>query len=152
VGELHVTSTVRIARPVSEVMAVLRDIGAQHEWWPGQYRSDPLESDAQGRVTRARIGNDVKVAKDEFEVVYTHDGGAVDENTQGYRWELAAPSTIQRSQEGSWEVRADGDAASEVTLNLMVDSVLPLPGFLLRKALQDTANGATKGLRQRCGG
>lgn len=140
------TSTVRIARGIDDVMAVLHDIAGQHEWWPGQYRSEPLESDDRGRVSRARIGNDVKVAKDEFEVVYTHD-----EDT-GYRWVLAAPSTIQRAQEGSWEVQADGADATEVTLRLMVDSVLPLPGFLLRKALQDTAGGATRGLRERCEG
>ena len=34
----------------------------------------------------------------------------------------------------------------------MVDSTLPLPGFLLKKALQDTVNGATEGLRERCEG
>lgn len=149
-GEIRVESTVRIARSVDEVMTVLHDIAAQHEWWPGQYRSEPLESDDQGRVTRAAIGNDVRVAKDDFEVVYTHDVGAA-----GYRWVLAAPSTIQRAQEGAWEVHAidaqdAGDEAAEVTLRLMVDSALPLPGFLLRKALQDTANGATRGLRERC--
>lgn len=146
-GEIRVESTVRIARSVDEVMAVLHDVAGQHQWWPGQYRSEPLESDDQGRVTRAGIGNDVKIAKDDFEVVYTHD----DENT-GYRWMLAAPSTIQRAQEGSWEVRADGADGAEVTLQLMVDSTLPLPGFLLRKALQDTVNGATRGLGHRCEG
>lgn len=148
-GEVRVESTVRIARSVDEVMAVLHDVAGQHEWWPGQYRSEPLESDDQGRVTRAGIGNDVKVAKDDFEVVYTHDESTFEQDT-GYRWVLAAPSTIQRAQEGAWEVRADGAAAAQVTLRLMVDSTLPLPGFLLRKALQDTANGATRGLRKRC--
>ena len=143
-GEIRVESTVRIARSVDEVMAVLHDVGAQHEWWPGQYRSEPLETDDEGRVTRSRIGNDVKIAKDEFEVVYTHDSSPT-----GYSWVLADPSTLQRAQTGSWEVR-DASAGSEVTLRLMVDSTLPLPGFLLKKTLQDTVNGATEGLRRRC--
>lgn len=158
-GEVRVESTVRIARSVEEVMAVLHDIAAQHEWWPGQYRSEPLETDDERRVTRAAIGNDVKVAKDNFEVVYTHDEHNHDEHSYdqhareqetGYRWVLAAPSSIQRAQEGAWEVRADGVQGAQVTLRLMVDSTLPLPGFLLRKALQDTAGGATRGLRERC--
>lgn len=144
-GEIEVRSSTRIDRPVREVMAVLLDIAGQHQWWPGQFRSEPLQTDEAGRVTRALIGNDVRVAKDEFEVVYTHDA-----SSDGYSWVLAEPSRIQRAQAGSWEVEADGSDASAVTLRLMVDSTLPLPGFLLKKALQDTAQGATTGLRRRC--
>jgi hypothetical protein len=144
-GDVHAESTVRIERPADEVIEVLRDIASQSQWWPGQYRSEPLETDAEGRVTRALIGNDVKVAKDDFEVVYTHGAGST-----GYTWVLAAPSRVQRSQSGAWAVRPEGAGACEVTLSLTVDSTLPLPGFLLRKALQDTAGGATKGLRARC--
>lgn len=144
-SELHVESTVQIERAADEVLAVLNDVATQHEWWPGQYCSEPLETDEQGRVTRARIGNDVKIAKDEFELTYTHS-----EDGSGYAWVLAEPSTLQRAQSGSWEVQPAGDDAAEVTLRLMVDSTLPLPGFLLRKTLQDTVDGATAGLRTRC--
>ncbi|NLJ52597.1 MAG: cyclase [Intrasporangiaceae bacterium] len=143
-GEISVESTVRIGCSTNEVMAVLHDIAGQHEWWPGQYLSEPLQTDDEGRVTRSRIGNDVKIAKDEFEVAYTHDPSGA-----GYSWVLVEASTLQRAQVGSWEVRPHGDE-SEVTLRLMVDSTLPLPGFLLKKTLQDTVNGATKGLRRRC--
>ena len=144
-GEVHAESTVRIARSVADVIAVLRDIGSQSDWWPGQYRSEPLETGHNGLVTRAAIGNDVKVAKDDFEVVYSHEPG-----TAGYAWVLAAPSKVQRSQTGAWSLTDVGPDVCEATLALTVDSTLPLPGFLLRKALQDTVNGATKGLRRRC--
>jgi hypothetical protein len=146
-GEVRADSSVHVDRPAAEVLAVLRDISRQSEWWPGQFRSDPLETDDQGRVTRALIGNDVKVAKDEFEVVYTHRAG-----TEGYSWTLAAPSKVQRAQTGSWRITEDGPDACDVRLELMVDSTLPLPGFLLRKTIQDTVNGATRGLRARCTG
>ena len=144
-GDVHAESTVRIERSAAEVVEVLRDIGAQHQWWPGQYRSEPLETDAQGRVTRALIGNDVRVAKDDFEVVYTHGPGV-----SGYTWELAGASRVQRAQHGSWSVRPVGDEVCEATLSITLDPTLPLPGFLLRKALQDTVTGATSGLRARC--
>ncbi|MCA1780668.1 MAG: SRPBCC family protein [Dermatophilaceae bacterium] len=144
-GEVRADSTVRIQQSAEQVLAVLRDISAQSQWWPGQYRSEPLETDEDGRVTRALIGNDVKVAKDEFEVLYSHEPG-----TSGYGWVLAAPSKVQRAQEGSWRVTENGPDACEVTLSLMVDSTLPLPGFLIRKTIQDTVNGATRGLRSRC--
>lgn len=146
-GETHADSTVHVDQPAAEVLAVLRDISGQSQWWPGQYRSEPLETDADGRVTRALIGNDVRVAKDEFEVVYTHLPG-----TAGYSWTLAAPSKVQRAQSGSWRITEDGPDACEVRLDLMVDSTLPLPGFLIRKTIQDTVNGATRGLRARCTG
>ena len=146
-GEVHAESTVHIERPAAEVLAVLRDISGQCGWWPGQYKSEPLETDSEGRVTRALIGNDVKIAKDDFEVEYTHDAG-----TSGYSWVLAAPSRIQRSQSGSWRITETRPDACDVALSLMVDSTLPLPGFILRKTIQDTVNGATRGLRERCTG
>lgn len=146
-GEITVESTVRIDRSADEVLAVLHDIAGQHQWWPGQYLSEPLETDEGGRVLRSRIGNDVKIAKDEFEVEYSHDDSGA-----GYSWVLAEPSSLQRAQAGSWQVRAEGADACRVTLRLMVDSTLPLPGFILKKTLQDTVNGATKGLRRRCAG
>jgi hypothetical protein len=146
-GEVRVHATERIERPATEVLAVLRDIAAQHEWMPGQYRSDPLEVGEDGLVSRALIGNDVKVAKDEFEVVYSHDAG-----TAGYTWTLASPSTIQRSHSGAWRLTELGPEACEARLELTIDSTLPVPGFILRKAIQDTASGSVRALRARCGG
>ncbi len=144
-GAVTVQETVTVNRPADVVLATLRDIDGQSRWWPGQYLSQALASDDQGRVTRSRIGNDVKVAKDDFEVVYTHREG-----TAGYSWVLDSSSLIQRAQSGSWTLRDLADGRCEVTLDLTVDANLPLPGFVMRKAIGDTVKGATAGLKKHC--
>lgn len=142
---VRVSESVTIERPAAAVIAVLRDIDGQSAWWPGQYLSTALEHDDQGRVTRSRIGNDVKIAKDEFEVAYTHDRG-----DEGYTWVLDSASLVQRSQSGQWSVRELGDARCEASLELSVDTTLPLPGFVARKAIGDTVKGAVQGLKEFC--
>jgi hypothetical protein len=135
------SKTVTIGVPAADVLMTLQNIADQREWWPGMYKSDPLETDDEGRVTRARIGNDVKVAKDEFDVAYVH-------GDLGYSWSLAGKSSMQRSQEGSWALKDNGNGTTDVTLTLAIDASLPLPGFILNKTVKDTVNNATKGLQK----
>ena len=143
-GEITVHASATIARPAAEVLAVLHDIAGQSSWWPGQYLSEPLEVDDEGLVLRARIGNDIKVAKEEFEVVYDHGGGG-----EGYSWQLASPTLSQRSQRGRWSV-TPADAGCEVGIDFALEPLLPLPAFLLRKAVTDTIKGALAALKRRC--
>ena len=144
-GKHSASKTVRINLPADDVLAALRDIGNESTWWPGMFKSDVLETDADGLVTKARIGNDVKIAKDEFDVAYVH-------GDSGYTWSLASKSSMQKTQEGSWAVKAAGASACDTTLALEIDASLPLPGFVLSKTIKDTVNNATKGLQKHLGG
>ena len=58
--------SVTVNAPVDQVLAFLRDIDNQKNWFPGNNESEVLERDEAGLPTRARLVNDVKVAKDEF--------------------------------------------------------------------------------------
>lgn len=144
-GELTIQHSVTIARPVMEVLEVLRDIDHQSTWWPGQYLSEALEFDADGLVARSRIGNDIKIAKEEFEVVYTHSPG-----TTGYSWVLDGSTIAQKAQHGSWTLTELSEESTEVTLDLAVDPLLPLPGFLLRKVIGDALKDAVLALKAHC--
>jgi hypothetical protein len=136
--------TVTINAPIDQVMGTIRDVAGQTQWWPGTVSADVVETDDQGRVTRAALVNDVKVAKDSFEVDYEH-------TDDGMTWRLVAPSKAQKSQSGSW-VLVDKGGATEATLSLTVDSSLPLPGFVQKKVVGDTVKGATEGLKKHLGG
>lgn len=138
-GKIATTETVTVNGSVEEVMAFLTDIANQHTWWPGMFKSEPLETDDQGRVTKARIGNDVKIAKDEFDVDYSYDSDT------SYSWSLGSKSSMQKTQDGSWTLAAKG-GRTEATLWLEIDPSLPLPGFVLKKTLGDTVKNATKAL------
>ena len=97
-----------------------------------------LERDDDGPPTKARLVNDVKVAKDEFVLDYTH-------NDTGFSWTLVAPTKVQKAQEGSWALADKGgqDRGHHV---LTVDTSLPLPGFVQKKTVKDTLKGATSAL------
>ena len=130
--------SVTVNAPVDEVLAFLRDIDNQKNWFPGNIASEVLERDDEGLPTRARLVNDVKVAKDEFELDYTH-------NDSGFSWTLVAPTKVQKKQEGSWSL-ADKGGKTEATMSLTVDTSLPLPGFVQKKTVKDTLKGATSAL------
>ena len=131
-----------INAPLDDVLAVIRNIPGQVEWFPGCVSAQVLATDADGLPSRARQVNDVKVAKDEFEVDYAH-------TDSGMSWKLVAPSKAQKDASGSWALVSKG-AGTEATLTLSIDPSLPLPGFLMKKALGDTLKGATKGLKKHC--
>jgi hypothetical protein len=139
---VHASDTVRIDAPLEAVLAVVRDVDGQADWWPGMLASEVLDSDADGRVARARLVNDVKVAKDEFELDYTHTDTSM-------AWTLAGRSSAQKEQAGSWAL-ADRGGVTEATLALTIATTLPLPGMVQRKVVKDTVRGATKALKRRC--
>jgi len=139
-----VSKSTTITAPSEEVLEVVRDVGGQERWWPGMVASEVLETGEDGCTLRARIINDVKVAKDEFELVYTHPDG-------GLAWELAGTSMAQRSQVGSLTVETDGEATT-ATLTLTIATTLPLPKLVQRKVVSDAASGALDGLRRFCEG
>ena len=89
--------------------------------------------------TRARLVNDVKVAKDAFELDYTH-------TDTGFSWVLPAPTRVQKVQEGSWKVVETGANQCDATMSLTIDTALPLPGFIQKKTVKDTVAGATSAL------
>ena len=129
---------VTINAPAEQVLAFLRNIDNQKNWFPGNTASEVLERDADGNPSKARLINDVKVAKDEYELDYTH-------NPQGFSWTLSAPTKVQKENAGSWTV-VDKGGKSEATMALTIATSLPLPGFVQKKTMKDTLKGATAAL------
>ncbi len=130
--------TVTVNAPVDQVLALLLDIDNQSRWFPGNTESEVLERDEQGRPTRARLVNDMKVAKDEFVLAYSH-------TDDGFSWTLPEPTKVQKVQEGSWRL-TDKGGATEATMSLTVDTTLPMPGVMQKKILKDTLSNATSAL------
>ena len=120
-------------------MAIIEDVASMPQWFPGCLEAEVLESDENGRPLRARQVNDVKVAKDEFEVTYTYTDNSMS-------WTLVEPSKAQKMNNGAWTIVPDGNG-SKATLDLTIDAALPLPGFMQKKVVGDTVKGATKALK-----
>ena len=118
------TQTITINAPIDQVLTTIRDVPGQVDWWPGTISAEILETDADGLPAKCALVNDVKVAKDAFELTYQH-------SDTGMSWELVAPSKAQKAQTGSWTLMDKG-GSTEATVTLTVDSSLPLPGFVQR--------------------
>jgi len=88
-GGVSGSESVTINAPLADVLAVIRNLPAQVDWFPGCLSSQVLSTDAQGLASRARQVNDVKVAKDEYELDYQHTGS-------GMSWKLVARAGPRR--------------------------------------------------------
>jgi len=141
-GAVNGSESITINAPLADVLAVIRNLPAQVDWFPGCLSSQVLATGDDGLPARARQVNDVKVAKDEYELDYQH-------TDSGMSWKLVAPSKAQKAASGSWKLVAKG-SGTEATLSLSIDPSIPLPGFLMKKTLGDTLKGATKGLKKYC--
>jgi carbon monoxide dehydrogenase subunit G len=135
------SSTITIAAPPEQVLAVIADIDSYPEW-TGQIKSaEVVETTADGKPAQARFVMDAGVLKDEYVLAY-------DWNDRGVQWELVGKSSVQRSQVGSYALAPKGDG-TEVTYKLAVDISMPMLGMFKRKAEKMIMDSALKELKKR---
>lgn len=123
-----------------DILSVLFDIESLPEWSSAHREVEVLERDEQGRPTRSRQVVRIVGIDDEQVLDYTiHDDGV--------SWTLVSAKQ-QRAQEGRYTLTPEGDK-TRVRLDLTVDTMVPLPGFLVRKGAKGLMETATDGLRKR---
>lgn len=123
-----------------EILDVLFDLESLTEWSSAHQKVEVLERDDQNHPVRSRQVVKLVGVSDEQELAYTvHDDGV--------GWTLIS-SKQQRAQEGRYTLTPDGDA-TRVRFDLMVDLVMPVPGFLVKKGAKSLMATATDGLRKR---
>ena len=136
------TSSIIIAAPPEQVMAVIADF-PDYPTWAEQISAVEILSDGDaGLAERVRFTMDAGPIKDSYTLDYTWapDGLSV-------RWTLVK-GQIQRSQEGSYVLDTTPDGTS-VTYALSVDLAIPIIGMLRRKAEKVIIDTALKGLKRR---
>jgi ribosome-associated toxin RatA of RatAB toxin-antitoxin module len=136
------SSSITIAAPPEQVMAVIADFAAYPEWASQINTVEVLSPDADGRAHRVRFTMDAGAIKDSYTLDYTWapDGRSVS-------WTLVK-GQIQKAQEGSYALSARGDSTT-VTYSLAVDLNIPMIGMLRRKAEKVIIDTALKGLKRR---
>ena len=124
-----------------EVMSVLVDMESLTQWSPAHQEIEILERDAEGRPSKARQVVRIVGVSDEQVLGYTVEDGRVS-------WTLIG-SNQQRAQSGRYTLTPQGNSSTLVRLELTVDLLVPLPGFLIRQGAKGLMDTATKGLRKR---
>lgn len=136
------TSSIAIAAPPDEVMAVIADFASYPEWASQVKTVEILDPGPDGRAERVRFSMDAGPIKDSYTLDYTWapDGLSVS-------WVLVK-GQMQKAQEGSYTLVGDA-AATTVTYALAVDLNIPMIGMLRRKAEKVIIDTALSGLKRR---
>jgi carbon monoxide dehydrogenase subunit G len=137
---INETREIVIEASPEEILDVIGDLDSVTEWSPPHQSVEILEKDTNGRPLKVKMRVKAAGITDEQVVAYTWTKNKVS-------WTLVS-SGQQRSQDASYTLTPDGDK-TRVVFEISVDPVVPLPGFVLKRAVKGTIDTGTKGLRDR---
>jgi uncharacterized membrane protein len=123
-----------------EILDVIADFEAMPEWSDPHQSAEILETGEDGRPSKVKMKVRTAAITDEQVVAYTWSGNDVS-------WTLVS-SGQQKSQDGKYTLVPKGDKTL-VKMEISVDPNVPLPGFVLKRAVKGTIDSATKALRER---
>jgi ribosome-associated toxin RatA of RatAB toxin-antitoxin module len=122
-----------------EILDVIADVEATPTW-SSQYQSaEVLESYDDGRPRRVKMKVKSAGIADEQVVEYSWTDDSAS-------WTLISASAL-KSQDASYTLTPDGDK-TKVRFDISIDLSVPLPGFVLKRAMKGAMETATDGLRK----
>ncbi|WP_421844209.1 SRPBCC family protein [Mycobacterium sp.] len=123
-----------------EILAVIVDVETMPDWSSIHESATVLDRDEHGRPLRARMKVKIAGVSDEIVLAYTwHDDGV--------SW-IQESSKASRSQEGRYTLTPQGDK-THAKFDLKVDPIVPMPGFVMKRAVKGVMELNTDGLRKR---
>jgi uncharacterized membrane protein len=135
------TREIVIEASPGEILDVIADVEAMPEWSGPHQSAEVLETGDDGRPSQVKMKVKVAGITDEQVVAYTWSGNEVS-------WTLVS-SSQQKAQDGKYILAPKGDDKTLVKFEVAVDPNVPLPGFVLKRAVKGTMDAATQELRKR---
>ncbi|OBJ48653.1 SRPBCC family protein [Mycobacterium sp. 1423905.2] len=123
-----------------EILDVIADFEAMPEWSEPHQSAEILDTGDDGRPRQVKMKVKTAGITDEQVVAYTWRDNEV-------TWTLVR-SSQQKSQDGKYTLVPQGDNTL-VKMEISIDPNVPLPGFVLKRAVKGTIDSATKALRER---
>ena len=122
-----------------EILDVIADVEDTPTWSPQYQKSEVLEAYDNGRPKRVKMKIKTAGISDEQIVDYTWAGDVVS-------WTLVSAGQL-KAQDASYTLTPDGDR-TKVRFDITIDLAIPLPGFVLKRAMKGGVETATEGLRK----
>jgi ribosome-associated toxin RatA of RatAB toxin-antitoxin module len=122
-----------------EILDVIADVEAAPEWSPQHQGAEILDTDENGRPGRVKLKLKTMGIVDEQVVQYSWS-----DNSAG--WTLVSSSQL-KAQDAKYTLTRDGDK-TKVSFEITVDPSVPIPGFVLKRAMKGGLESATDGLRK----
>ena len=123
-----------------EILDVVADVEAMPEWSSIHQSAEVLERHADGRPHRAKMKVKTSGVTEEVVLAYTW-------RDDGVTWTQES-GKASRNQEGGYTLEPQGDK-TRTTFNLELDPLVPLPGFVMKRAIKGIMELNTDGLRKR---
>jgi uncharacterized membrane protein len=136
------SSTISIDAPLDQVAATLFAI-ADYPQWSGAFKEvDVLESDGQGRTTKATLSVDAGAVKDLV--------------TLNFEWSEAPDrvtfsledANILTKMDGAYLLKSLDSDTTSVTYQLSVGLSMPIPAMMITKQEKSTIDSALKQLKE----
>jgi len=122
------TDTITISAPLEQVWQIAVDIERYPVWAHDVKDVIVAERDESGRPTTVEFRTSALGRSTHYTLAYQYD-----QAPRVLAWTMVK-GDIQRSIEGAFTFRADGEGATEVHYDLEIELVVPLPGFVKRRA------------------
>jgi len=137
------TQSIVIGASPERVAEVICDFARYPEWVGAVTSARVIEEYEDGYASQVRFVLDAGVLTDEYTLRYEYA-----EDLSRIQWSLAAPSRMQKAQDGSYDIVAAPDG-SAVTYTLSVELSLGMLGMMKRKAEKVIMDTALKDLKRR---
>jgi ribosome-associated toxin RatA of RatAB toxin-antitoxin module len=134
-----------IQAPVDEVLAVLQEIEAYPTWARDLKEATVLSRDGDGLVTMARF----RAAGFGYSTQYTL---AYDHSEAGRLAWHQVSGDVTRKLDGHYDLVDNGDGTTDVTYELEVELIIPVPGFVKRRTAHKITHTALPALKARVEG
>jgi len=138
------TQSIVIDAPPVQVADVICDFARYPEWADAIKTADVVEQYEDGYASQVRFIIDAGVVQDEYTLQYEYA-----EDISRIEWQLVAPSKMQRSQQGSYDIEETGEGGSRVTYTLEVELSIGMLGMFKRKAEKMIMDTALRELKKR---
>jgi ribosome-associated toxin RatA of RatAB toxin-antitoxin module len=122
-----------------EILDAIADVESAPSWSPQYQSAEVVDTYDDGRPRRVKIK--IKAAGLTDEQIVEYSWG---DNTAG--WTLIKAGQL-KSQDAKYTLTPQGDK-TKVHFEITVDTSVPLPGFILKRAIKGGTESATDGLRK----
>jgi ribosome-associated toxin RatA of RatAB toxin-antitoxin module len=122
-----------------EILDVVADIDATPSWSPQYQSAEVMDTYDDGRPRRVKMTIKAAGITDTQVIEYTWTENKVS-------WTLIRATQLKK-QDASYTLTPDGDK-TKVRFDITVDLAVPMPGFILKRAMKGGTDTATDGLRK----
>ena len=123
-----------------EILDVIADVEVTPDWSPQYQSAEILDGYEDGRPRRVKMTVKSVGITDEQVVDYSWTDDSAS-------WTLVSAGQL-KAQDAKYTLTPEGDA-TKVTFDISLDLAVPLPGFVVKRALKGAMETATDGLRKR---